>query len=71
MGLFRKLRNIAVGTYRNLFGKKEDIARKRKHICNACKFKKRVIITDICSKCGCVINSKVRVADERCPKNFW
>lgn len=71
MWLTRKIRNIVVGTYRNLFGKKEDLARRRKATCMACKFRKRIIITDICSKCGCVINSKVRVADEKCPKGFW
>lgn len=40
-----------------------DIAAERRAVCNACPFKKG----PNCSKCGCIINAKIRVPHEQCP----
>lgn len=63
-----KVSNIIAGTYHNLRGTKQalvtdEIFNERKKICEACKLNK----SGVCTYCGCLINSKIRVASEECP----
>lgn len=39
----------------------------RKIICNQCKFKQK----NKCNICGCYVNIKVKINNEKCPKDFW
>lgn len=67
-----KIKNIFVGTYNNIFNKNKLLSTPRLLICSTCD--KRVHIKglgDCCSICGCVLQSKTRVSDEKCPNNKW
>ena len=70
--VIRKLINIIKGWYYRLFNKNEQLARKRIAICNKCKSKVHIdIIGDICDECGCILEAKARVKDEKCELNKW
>lgn len=45
----------------------------RKQICDSCEYKKEEFKTliQICSKCGCVIEAKIRISSQSCPINKW
>ena len=67
-----KLRNIILGTYYNLFNKQQQVAFKRRKICNSCPHKTKLgKLGYICTKCGCIIESKIRVSSEHCYLNKW
>lgn len=67
----KKLKNIFLGTYRNIFNEKEDLAKQRYKICITCSHNKFYKGFAICDLCGCILNSKIRVDDEICPENKW
>lgn len=67
----KKLKNIIIGTFRNIFGLNEDLAQKRMKICNKCICKVYYKGFIICEECGCILDSKVRVQDEKCNNNKW
>lgn len=71
MGIFIKLRNIIVGTYRNIFNKNQDLAIRRLKYCNKCEHKIMFMGQYICNQCGCILESKVRVEDEHCIIDKW
>jgi hypothetical protein len=39
----------------------------REMTCNVCPFREN----DVCTKCGCLIVSKIALSSEKCPENFW
>lgn len=45
---------------------KEEIY-KRKKICDECP-KKKILI---CMVCGCILEGKIRLKNEKCPINKW
>jgi len=47
-----------------------EFIKSRKAICLACEFKKNVGV-DLCSKCGCIIEGKIRLKSSACPINKW
>lgn len=67
----KKLKNIIIGTFRNLFGLEDKLANERIKICNTCSSKMYYKGFAICEECGCILNSKVRVQDEKCLINKW
>ena len=70
--VIQKIINILKGWYYRLFNKNEKLAKKRISICNKCKSKVRIeLIGDICDECGCVLEAKARVQDEKCELNKW
>ena len=69
--LFRKIRNIIIGTYRNIFNKNQDLATQRLKHCNKCEHKMFFMGQYICDQCGCILESKVRVEDEHCMIDKW
>lgn len=69
--LFLKLRNIIVGNWRNLTGYTSDETKRRRQICKSCDRNIKYMKTRICSECGCIINSKTAVEDEKCYLNKW
>jgi hypothetical protein len=70
--VIQKIINILKGWYYRLFNKNEKLAKKRISICNKCKSKVRIeLIGDICDECGCVLEAKARVKDEKCELNKW
>lgn len=71
MNIFHKIKNIFIGTYRNIFNKKPEFAKRRIEICDKCEFKKGKGKTRYCGKCFCLIESKTSVKDEYCWENKW
>ena len=69
--VMKKIRNIIIGWYRKLFNKNSDLATYRLSICRACPYKIRIYKQDLCDLCGCVLDAKVRVEDEKCYDNRW
>ena len=69
--IFKKIRNIIIGTYRNIFNKNQDLAIQRLKYCNKCSHRMMFMGQYICDQCGCIIESKVRVEDEHCMIDKW
>lgn len=69
--LFKKIKNIIIGTYRNIFNKNQDLATQRLKYCNKCKHRMSFMGQYICDQCGCIIESKIRVEDEHCMIGKW
>lgn len=70
--LFRKLKNIVIGTWRNVTRKSSKLAERRMAICEICEHKKHLTkAVTYCDLCGCVIKSKSLVKDEKCSLNKW
>jgi len=70
--IIKKIRNIIIGTWNNVFHRNNEIAEKRLKICYACDkcftLSKNI---KICTLCGCVLESKARVDNEKCELNLW
>lgn len=64
---FKKLRSIALGWYRFLFGKRSEMANTRILICLECRERKGYF----CGVCWCELHAKTEVQDEECPKKYW
>ena len=71
VSVLRKVRNIIIGTYRNIFNKNQDLATKRLKYCNKCEHRMMFMGQYICDQCGCILESKVRVEDEHCMIDKW
>jgi hypothetical protein len=70
--LLKKFWNIIKGTYFNITKKHQDKADKRLKVCNKCdKVETLHGIGKICTMCGCILESKTRVEDEKCEMNKW
>ena len=58
----------------HLFSKKkerspESLQKERMAICKDCPF--FIKVTGQCSKCGCIMEAKTRLAEASCPVNKW
>ena len=71
MTLFKKLRNIIIGNWRNLIGYTSDETKRRRQICNKCDSNIRFAGIRYCEQCGCPIKSKTTVESEKCLMNKW
>ena len=70
--MVRKIINIFKGWYYKTFNKNEQLARKRIAICKKCKSLVHIdMLGDICNECGCILDAKARVRDEKCELNKW
>lgn len=67
----RKMVNILVGTFRNIFKVKTKYEDERREICKDCQFKETFAGIEYCGKCGCVIESKIKVKQEKCVIGKW
>lgn len=66
------IKHIILGTWYNVFNKKQDVSNPRLDICSCCPDKKYLLgIGYICKHCGCVLKSKTTINDEKCPINKW
>ena len=70
--VIKKFWNIIKGTYFNITNKNQKQADVRLSICNKCSHVKNICgLGNICDLCGCVLESKTRVDDEKCEMNKW
>ena len=54
---------------KNIERSSEEIKNERMEICRSCPF--FIKITTQCSKCGCVMEAKTRLAEASCPVDKW
>jgi hypothetical protein len=54
---------------KNIKRSSEDVKNERMEICKKCPF--FIKITTQCSKCGCVMEAKTRLAEASCPVGKW
>jgi hypothetical protein len=40
-------------------------------ICSKCEYRIKILNEDICDLCGCVLDAKCRVKEEKCYNNKW
>ena len=65
--MIKKIKNIICGTYYNIFKRNNVLAEQRMKICNDCPYKWVLNkTTSVCKQCGCILESKTRVKDEKC-----
>lgn len=69
--MVKKIINIIKGTFYNITHKKQILADKRLSICKNCENRKDFMLGDVCGLCGCILDSKTRVLDEKCEMNKW
>ena len=70
--VIKKFWNIIKGTYFNITKKNQKQADVRLSICNKCNHVKNICgLGNVCDLCGCVLESKTRVDDEKCEMNKW
>lgn len=70
--VIKKLFNILLGTFRNVFKIRPEYYYSRYKICKQCKNKKYLKgFGEYCDLCGCIIKSKVSVKSEHCYDNKW
>lgn len=70
--MVKKLLNIIKGWYYKIFDENRELAKERIAICNMCEHREHVeMVGDICAKCGCILEAKARVLDEKCKLNKW
>ena len=66
-----KIYHIIIGTYRNIFNKKQDLATQRLQYCNKCKHRIIFMKQYICDQCGCILANKTRLINEKCDLKKW
>lgn len=69
--IFKKLINIIIGTFRNVFKIKTNYETNRYEICKQCTHIDESVLGEYCSKCGCLIKSKIKVKNEKCLMKKW
>lgn len=69
--MVNKLKNIIIGWFRKIFGIEEDLATTRLAICTKCSYKVNTSLGYACSQCGCILDAKARVEDEKCDLDKW
>ena len=63
------VQQIAQGFYNNLMNKEDELYQKRIAICRNCNLIRiDKIFGEECSSCGCILRSKCRVVDAKCPE---
>lgn len=45
-----------------------EVAEQRLSVCNSCEFLSKA---RTCKKCGCLVDAKTRLANQRCPLHKW
>ena len=70
--MVKKILSIIKRWWYRFFNKNEQLAKKRIAICKKCKSCVHIdMIGDVCAECGCVLEAKARVEDEKCELNKW
>lgn len=68
---WKVVKHIAIGWFNKITNKEEELAQKRLKICKKCSDKEVILNQEICGICGCVLDAKARVKDEKCLKGKW
>ena len=69
--MVNKIKHIIIGWVRKLLGLEQDLANIRLAICSQCPSRIKTSLGDACKECGCILDAKARVEDEKCDMNKW
>ena len=69
--MVKKIKHIIIGWFRKLFGIDQDLANIRLAICRQCPSRTYTSLGYACKECGCILDAKARVEDEKCDMNKW
>lgn len=71
-GFIHKPIIILKSIYYRILNKHYDISKDRLKICKKCP-KREIIkyVGDICGECGCILDNKTRIKDEKCELGKW
>ena len=69
--IVRKIINIIIGHWYNLFNINSKLYMSRYAYCKNCKHKEKIFGINYCSLCGCPLKDKLRVEDEHCLNDKW
>lgn len=70
--ILKKIKHIILGWFYYIKGYDFEVFTERMNICDVCEFREELTKKhSICSKCGCFLQAKLRVKDEKCPENKW
>lgn len=70
--MIKKIKNIIRGWYYKLIGFNWELYEQRMKQCNECSEILYITKnTKVCGQCGCVLDAKNRVIEEKCPLNKW
>lgn len=70
-GILTKPLAIIKSIYFNIKNKHQDLADYRLSICNQCAHKLTIKVGDICDQCGCILENKTRLEEEKCDLCKW
>ena len=66
-----KIKHIIKGLFNYTIGKNKELSFNRLKYCNRCEYLEVIDNQKICGLCGCFINLKTSVKEEKCPSNKW
>ena len=69
--MVKKIKHIIIGWVRKWLGLDQDLANIRLAICGQCPSRIHTSLGDACDECGCILDAKTRVGDEKCDMNKW
>lgn len=70
--MVKKIVHIIKGWYYKLRGINLELLNYRMQICDECDEMLRLTKnTKVCNHCGCFLDAKNRVIEEKCPLNKW
>jgi hypothetical protein len=62
---------ILKSIYYRITNRNNRLAKYRLAICNKCVDKRHSKFGDICGQCGCILDNKVRIENEKCVNELW
>lgn len=72
VAIFKHPLRILKSIYYKLTNKEEEMSKDRLKICDKCREKQNIkIIGDVCGICGCILDNKTRLFNEKCEMNKW
>lgn len=67
LSLWEMVKHIVLGFWYKFMNKHVSIKNRRMEICNECDHKDEIF----CDVCGCLLDAKTRVYEEKCPLKKW
>lgn len=71
IGIFNHPINVFKGNWFRLFNKNEKLYHARYQKCIFCQEHEQTPIGIVCGMCGCPLESKLRVKEEKCELDKW
>lgn len=71
-GFIKHPLTIIKSIYYRIYNRHYNMTNKRLKICKHCSSKESIkFVGDICGECGCILDNKTRIIDEKCDLGKW